>query len=412
MEESIKVHVAEYPDRPHLMMRYKDPFTGKLKSKSAGTANRKQAEKAAAVWEAELQSGRYSSPSKTTWADFRERYENEVVCASSSRTMQQVGIVFDMVERLLSPVKVRDITAQRLSWLSADLRKDTKQGDVTKSGLAEASIKSYFAHLKAALRWAERVGLIVKAPAFPKPQRCQADTAKGRAISGEEFDRMLAAVSKVVDEDGEHPERVDEWKRFLRGLWLSGFRVGESLLLSWDEGSGIVVDIGGRNPVAHIQASAQKSNRTETLPLAPEFGEFLVDTPCEARSGFVFNPLNGLGKRASVETAIRTISAIGRKACVKTWTNPKSKASKCATAHDLRRSFGTRWASLVMPAVLQTMMRHASIQTTMSFYVTRNAVTAGDVIREAFEKGQSRNSSGNKPAKAQEKSTCDNIASA
>ncbi len=38
-------------------------------------------------------------------------------------------------------------------------------------------------------------------------------------------------------------------------------------------------------------------------------------------------------------------------------------------AHDLRRSLGTRWAKRVMPAVLQKLMRHASISTTMAYYV-------------------------------------------
>jgi len=56
-----------------------------------------------------------------------------------------------------------------------------------------------------------------------------------------------------------------------------------------------------------------------------------------------------------------------------------------------------------MPAVLQT---------TMSFYVTRNAVTAGDAIREAFQKGRKETVSRTMPAPAQEKSTRDHIASA
>lgn len=391
MEDDIKVHVIEYPDRRSLVLRYKDPMTGKFKSKSAGTNSRKEAEKVAAVWEADLRSGRYASPSKTTWEDFRERYENEVLGGLSLKSSRQTATVFALIERRLAPVKVRDVTAQRLSWLASELRKETKINDKVKPGLSESSIKSYFAHLKAALRWAERIGLIVKAPAFPKLQRVMAgDIAKGRAISGEEFERMLAAIPKIVGE-----KKAEEWVRYLRGLWLSGFRIGESLRLSWDEGAPIVVDIMGRNPVAHIDAKAQKSRRTETIPLAPEFGELLTETPVESRTGPVFCPLDGNGKRASVTSAIRTIGEIGRKANVKTWTNQKSGATKCATAHDLRRSFGTRWASLVMPAVLQQMMRHASIQTTMAFYVTRNAVTAGDVIREAFQKSRQGNSSGN-----------------
>lgn len=211
---------------------------------------------------------------------------------------------------------------------------------------------------------------------------------------------MLAVTPKIVGE-----ARAAEWQRYLRGLWLSGFRIGESLALSWDEGAGIVIDIAGRNPVAHIAANSQKSHRTETIPLAPEFGDLLKAVPVEQRHGFVYTPIDQRGKRASLEVAIRTISDIGRKTNAKTWVNAKSGKTKCATAHDLRRSFGTRWASRVMPAVLQQMMRHASIQTTMRFYVTRNAVTAGDVIREAFEKTQASNNSGNSTDSAHKKST-------
>jgi integrase len=40
---------------------------------------------------------------------------------------------------------------------------------------------------------------------------------------------------------------------------------------------------------------------------------------------------------------------------------------KFASTHDLRRSFGTRWSSKVMPAVLMQLMRHDSIETTMKF---------------------------------------------
>jgi integrase len=405
--DEIKVKVVEFGDRKHYQMQYVEPVTRKKKTRSTEVEktglkrDRTAAERVAAKWEAELREGRHSSSSKTLWSVFRESYETQVLSGLSKRTLQQSDIAFDMLERLLNPHRIHDVTAQRLSWLAAELRKETKVGDKTKPGLSESSIKSYFAHLKAALRWAERVGMISKAPVFPKLQRASSnDSAKGRALSGEEFDRMIAAVPKVVGED-----RAAEWQRFLRGLWLSGFRIGESLVLSWDERAGIVVDIAGRNPVAHIEADSQKSHRGETIPLAPEFGELLKAVPSDQRNGFVFSPIDQKGKRASLNVAIRTISDIGRKTNAKTWTNAKSGKTKCATAHDLRRSFGTRWASRVMPAVLQQMMRHASIQTTMRFYVTRNAVTAGDVIREAFEKNQSGNSSGNSAPSAHEKST-------
>ena len=56
---------------------------------------------------------------------------------------------------------------------------------------------------------------------------------------------------------------------------------------------------------------------------------------------------------------------------------------KFASAHDLRRSFGTRWARRVMPAVLQRLMRHAAIETTLRYYVDLDAdELAADLWRD------------------------------
>ena len=67
---------------------------------------------------------------------------------------------------------------------------------------------------------------------------------------------------------------------------------------------------------------------------------------------------------------------------------------KFATAHDLRRSFGTQWAKRVMPAVLKRLMRHAEIGTTMKYYVT---IDADDVADEFW--GQNWASGNNRPTK-------------
>jgi integrase len=53
---------------------------------------------------------------------------------------------------------------------------------------------------------------------------------------------------------------------------------------------------------------------------------------------------------------------------------------KFASAHDLRRAFGTRWAKRVMPAVLKRLMRHAAIQTTMGYYVELDAAEVADQL--------------------------------
>ncbi len=55
----------------------------------------------------------------------------------------------------------------------------------------------------------------------------------------EEYERMLDKVAEVVGDAA-----VDSWKRFVEGLWLSGLRLGEALILSWDGDAPFTVDTG------------------------------------------------------------------------------------------------------------------------------------------------------------------------
>ena len=143
----ITVHVVEYPERPNLVMRYVDPLTGKQKTKSAGTGRRREAEKLAAKWEAELREGRYLEPSKVTWVDFREKYEDEVLSGHADGTARRVNSAFNMLERIVSPKRLAGVTASRLSHFQAELRKLDR---------TENTIKTHLAHIIAALRWAVR----------------------------------------------------------------------------------------------------------------------------------------------------------------------------------------------------------------------------------------------------------------
>jgi len=65
---------------------------------------------------------------------------------------------------------------------------------------------------------------------------------------------------------------------------------------------------------------------------------------------------------------------IGKAAGIKVYINPKDPEKvKYASAHDLRRAFGERWAARLMPAQLKELMRHESIETTLRFYVGTDA---------------------------------------
>jgi integrase len=377
MHEQIKVHVVDY-GRSNLYMRYTDPLTGKHVTRSTGTRKRKDADKAAGKWESELREGRYKPTSKVTWDEFRERYETEGVSGLADTTARKVTSALNMVEEYLQPRRLVDVTADQLSLLQVRLRDGLR---------TEATIASHLRHIKAALRWAKDVGLLHDVPKIRMPQRAKASKMKGRPITGEEFDRMIAAVPKVIldhqrqdvpeEQWRDHErERVASWQRLLRGLWWSGLRLGEALELRWNSERHLSLELGGKHPLLRIPAESEKGHQDRLLPLAPEAAMMLLTTPEEDRIGRVFDPVprKRREQRITPEAVGRVLSDIGKKAAV-------SVNGKWASAHDLRRSFGLRWANrLRSPTQLKELMRHASIDTTLRYYVGANAEATAEAL--------------------------------
>lgn len=394
--DEIRVLVVNYPDRKCLMMRYRDPLTRKLVAKSSGTDNRREAEREAAKWEAELREGRYHAPLQTTWEEFRQRYSEEHIPSLSPGGGNQAEIILDVFQREIIPRKLSDVNAARISEFQTRLRS---------RGLSEHTIKSYLGTLRAALGWAHRVGMLAKVPRVEMPKRARGSKLmKGRPITTEEFERMLAKVSDVVGEAA-----APAWRRYLRGLWLSGLRLAESLELTWDNPRKLCLDFDGKRPMLRIPAALEKGNRDRLLPMAPEFAEFLAETPEDERSGYVFD-IRGRTGRFTPQYVGRITTRIGRAAGVKVDDKPGRVGKggkmgpgrvKWASAHDLRRAFGYRWSSRVMPAVLQQLMRHESVETTLRFYVGKNAEATADVLWAAYAaaSGNGGNTLGNTPPK-------------
>ena len=66
----------------------------------------------------------------------------------------------------------------------------------------------------------------------------------------------------------------------------------------------------------------------------------------------------------------------------KVLVDPATK--KTASAHDLRRAFGYRWSRLVKTTQLKELMRHASIETTLTYYVGENAESTAEELWAAL----------------------------
>lgn len=369
-ENPIKVNVVKYPDRRYLMMRYVDPITGKQMARSTGTTVRREAERIAAKWEADLQENRYTRPSNVSWSEFRERYESEKLASLAPNTLETAVTALNHLEELINPQKLTVLTSEVLSKFQSKLRA---------TGMKETSIATQLRHLRAALSWGVSMGMLPKMPDFHMPKRAKGrNLMRGRPITAEEFERMLEATSRV------RPKDAGTWTNYLQGLWLSGLRLEESLVFSWDDDSPFAVDLSGRHPRFRIYAEAEKGHQDRFLPMTPDFAEFLLNTPDDQRTGPVFK-VDGLqtGQPMTPKRVGRVVSAIGKKAGVVV----NKAEGKYASAHDLRRSFGTRWSSKVKPATLQLLLRHKSIETTLKYYVAQDADEVADELWAGYRAG-------------------------
>lgn len=268
---------------------------------------------------------------------------------------------------------------------------------------SEDTLKGYLNHLRAALNWAVGQEMIFKMPAIKKVQRSKkggvGHKGKGRAITAEEFERMLQGVPAALGEwrklkrhaarktarnKGlkEHKTKTDEipveispaavasWRHYLTGLWLSGLRLTESLEVYWVRPDRLCIDLDGKRPRLRIPVELEKGHRDRLLPITPDFAEYLLATAEADRRGPIFRPLMPSGNRANAQLAGRMVALIGELARVVVHTDAKTGVVKFASAHDLRRSFGTRWAKRVKTPVLMRLMRHENIATTMAYYVS------------------------------------------
>ena len=387
----IRVHIVREKDRPNWVMRYHDSVGGRQIKRSSGTPNRKAALKKAGEWEALLNADSAGGVGVIRWESFRERYEDEHARSLARRTLRMIGSVLNALERITPPGKLAEVNEAKISRFQAVLRRE---------GKSEQTIRSYLAHLRGALSWAVEQKLIRQVPKFPKVQRGKASKQmKGRPITSEEFERMLQQTESVVGKDA-----APTWEYFLRGLWWSGLRISEAVNLFWGGTEGLVVSgIDRQEPLLEIPAQQQKNNTTQSLPVAPEFVGILRQTPKDQRHGRVFKlqgvtvprPQGGgnVGKEqlTDPEWVSKVIGRIGKKARVVVDQKPPRREGekpriKYASAHDLRRAFGERWADRVDAQVLMELMRHEDIETTLRFYVGRNARRTSRTLWRAYHR--------------------------
>ena len=364
LAKPIPVTLMKRDGRPFYEAQWVDPKTGRKRTKSTGQKVRREAERWVGRFKKELVAGA-DGPGRVTWADFIARVERDFLTDKRPRTADRYRTAIAAVERVLNPKLLTAVDAEAVGKLKAAMRE---------SGNAPATVASHLRHLKALLRWGHKVGLLAEAPRVEVPSVEAA--AKGRPLTADEFDVLLAATPAAVGED-----RAESWRHLLRGLWLSGLRIGEAVGLTWDDAHGIRVRLGGKFPALFIPGRLQKGKKDTVTPLPPDFAAFLAETPAADRTGFVFHPAPAPGRtpdhndgRLDADWVSRTVSSIGAASGIEV------KPGQHPTAHDLRRSFCFRWSQRVLPQQLRVLARHATIQTTLTYYAEADAGMTAEAV--------------------------------
>ncbi len=341
------VRVRHRPDREHLQLAFTDPLTGRTLTKSAGSSKPKDAERAAAVWELEL--SQRSGLTTTGWDIFRSRFEDEHLETVGQGTAKQYMYALDRFAQIIGrPRDINLINGSTMSQFAAQLRK---------SGLSTDSVGSKLRHVKSALGWAAKIGMIQSAPNVSLPPR---SGSRGRSLSLPEVIRFFQTIRQVVP-----VEHQTAMVTLIKILWLGGFRLAEALTVSF-ENPPIRIGLDDATPAIHWSCGGQKSKREEVTCLPPDLYRFLLKQRSSQPSS-----IQVIETDLSRRQIQNYLTLIGRQSGI--MVSP----TKHATAHDFRRTFGTRTALRVHPFVLKHLMRHKDIQTTMRYYLSLDSDEIG-----------------------------------
>lgn len=366
MTERIKVSTFHPTGRKFYHAQWRDPLTGKLRTVTTKETTKRDAERFALTLEAELNDGQQIT-GRITWAEVCRQYRDAIYPAQRKSTKAKTETTIAAIDKHLKLHWANKLTATDILQFCRELRKERE--------LSEYTVKGHLAELRKILRWAHRHRLLAEVPQIEMPK--VKTHAKGRAPTQEEFERMLKKAEAIVGKDA-----APSWQDTLKKFWWSGLRLSEGESLRWTNDGTFWVDIEAEPPMFHMAAGLDKGVKDRVFPVAREFAEMLRQVPKKARRGYVFTPMpwgeSDPNARPSSDRIGKTIRFIGKAATVKVAERKrggKAIPQYCGT-HDLRRAFGVRWAARVLPPVLMELMRHESIQTTMQFYVGRNAAMA------------------------------------
>jgi len=349
--DACRMSVFRPKRRKHFIARWTEPETGKRRERTLGTHIKRDAYRLGSelaesiVWGVSLDDPR--------WLEFCEQYERQHLRKLAKSYVKNWAWVKWAVEKAFHSPRLSQLNRRRIDRWLEDLAE----------GRSVNTVATYARRLRAALNWARDHDLIGRAPKIV----VRADAhPRGRALSGEEIDRMLDAAEKV------RPKDHERWKRLILGEVFSGLRISELLALSWDPGERLRCEKGKRHWLIVLDRK-QKNKRKQLVPAFAEFWDLVLPRG----EGPVF-PIPGRKGQMTIKRAIRTVSDIGKRARIV--SDPET--GQHATSHDLRRTFATRLTGRLPLADAAKVTRHADPRTLFTYYHTAEAEALADRMEE------------------------------
>lgn len=272
----------------------------------------------------------------------------------------------EAAERMgFTDLRCSDITPAMLLDVEAAMRR---------SDVEEATIRSAMAALWSIISWGQDYGLIAD---FRRPRKRRGKAAKkttkskGRSLAMEEIERMESKIPDCLNKT----ELPDGFLRAMKAMYLIGMRKSEAWQFRWDPEPGAHWPVRLKSADAAIVFSdSQKSGLETEVPLTDEAIQWLRELE-KARapksSPWICRTSGRYGEHATHTRLGRVISDAGTAAgiVVKRWTKTTGEKIKCASSHDLRRTFATNLQRDLTISERQRLTRHSDAKTLLEHYL-------------------------------------------
>ena len=288
------------------------------------------------------------------WPQFRESFEREYVSGQRPNTRANYRATFDLFENLCQPGRLASITERTVSQFASGMRQRPTRG---RDCMMSSTIRVRLQYLHTALAWAVEQKLL---PAVPKFPSIKVPRKTPQPIQNESWERLFASA----DAD-------QQMQAYLLCGWLAGLRLSEAFGLEWEPSNEAAWVDFCRNRIV-LPAAAAKAGLDAWVPIDPALRSALDALPRLGRKVFDFRGPDNHPITAGAMSD--RVALLAKRAGVK------------LTYHTLRKGFGCRYAGRVSAHVLQRLMRHADIKTTLAYYVSfdaavEEAVFGGPVLR-------------------------------